>query len=238
MTEDATRKFKGVWMPSPIFLHHQLSPLEKILWADIDSFCVPGGTDFFKSNASIAAQYGVSERSVTRAIANLQGLGLIAVSYQGGRVRHLKTIYTEGYPWNYGEAESPNSPPRVDKLANVGRQIGEAGSSNWLHRVHKENTNEITNLEGVHLFTSDAFSEVWMRWLKYRDEAKLKTTPTSLKASLTKLVKLSNGVENVAIDIVEESIANGWKGFFPLKNQSNGKPKFTTDGVRDFIAAG
>ena len=66
----------------------------------------------------------------------------------------------------------------------------------------------------------------------------MKTTPTSLKASLTKLVKLSNGVESVAIDIVEESIANGWKGFFPLKNQSNGKPKFTTDGVRDFIAEG
>jgi hypothetical protein len=36
------------------------------------------------------------------------------------------------------------------------------------------------------------------------------------------LMKLAKGNETTAIEIMEQSMANGWNGFFELKNKTNG----------------
>ena len=228
------RKFKGVWIPAPIFLHPNLSPLEKILWADIDSFTSSDGV-FHKSNETIAEQLGVSERTVSRSIRNLQSLDMIWVDMNGGRHRSIKSR-------QIGEAGSSNWRGRVDNLSMEGRQNGEAGSPNCPPRLPIENTNleyQLRNKGGLKdlPWDSDAFGQIWEEWLTYRQEAKLKSTTTSLKASLTRLVELSDGDEHTAIRIVHQSIANSWKGFFELKDKKH-EQGITTDGLRRFIAEG
>jgi hypothetical protein len=42
-------------------------------------------------------------------------------------------------------------------------------------------------------------------------------TLVAAMAALASLAKLSNNVESAAIEIITQSIANGWKGFFALK---------------------
>jgi hypothetical protein len=69
-------------------------------------------------------------------------------------------------------------------------------------------------------FNTIEFAEAWQDWLEYKEqEFKFKYKSThSMKAALKKLNRLAGGNEQKAIAIIEESMANGWKGFFSLKD--------------------
>lgn len=222
-TEQGSRQFKGVWLPADIFLASSLSPLEKILWADIDSFTSEDGR-FYKSNPVIAEQYGVGERSISRAIAHLKSLDLIAVEVVGGRQRTIRTRKIDG-------GGSPNWRGSFAKLASQGRQIGDI---EYHKRIPLENTKE---REYPLPFATDLFEAAWEEWIAYRRESKYTTSKRSMKASLTTLLRLCGGDERTAIEIINQSIANGWKGFYDLKTQSH-EPRITPDGLRDFVNEG
>ena len=89
-----------------------------------------------------------------------------------------------------------------------------------------ENVNESINDNEklVMPFNSEKFIKYWTIWKDYkRKEYNFKfKSISSEQAALNKLVKLSNGYEETSIKIIEESLANNWKGFFQLKNETNG----------------
>jgi len=63
----------------------------------------------------------------------------------------------------------------------------------------------------------------WLKWTSYKkDEFKqsYKKTETE-QIAFNNLVKLSKGNENLAREIIEQSIANQWKGLFELKNKGS-----------------
>jgi hypothetical protein len=60
-------------------------------------------------------------------------------------------------------------------------------------------------------------------FLKFRKAKKVPVLPESVDALKSKLWKLSNKNEDTAIEILNESIANGYQGIFELKNNNNGK---------------
>lgn len=63
-------------------------------------------------------------------------------------------------------------------------------------------------------------------FLEFRKAKKTPVLPESFAAWLKKLTKISGGRSEVAIEILEESIANGWTGIFALKDGSGfGNPK-------------
>lgn len=72
---------------------------------------------------------------------------------------------------------------------------------------------------------TESFLLTWDLWKQYKKEE----FKFSYKSSLTEqtaidhLFEISNGKEDVAIAIVKQSIGNGWKGLFELKNFGNGK---------------
>jgi len=76
-------------------------------------------------------------------------------------------------------------------------------------------------------FNTIEFAEAWQDWLEYKEiEHKFNyKSKHSMKAALKKLHRLSGGKEDKAIAIIEESMANGWKGFFNLKETESDKPK-------------
>ena len=97
---------------------------------------------------------------------------------------------------------------------------------------HMENENkrekgkkkEKKETEIIFPFVSEVFLKVWVEWKKYKSvEHKFNyKSPISEQASLHQLQKLSENNEGVAIQIILQSITNGWKGFFKLKDE-NGK---------------
>jgi len=75
---------------------------------------------------------------------------------------------------------------------------------------------------------SDKFESKWLLYIDYRKQAKIKTLiQKSVDAQLN---KLSGFGETIAIQAIEETIANGWQGIFPEKiqnTQTNGRTNGT-----------
>lgn len=77
---------------------------------------------------------------------------------------------------------------------------------------------------GVQLPWNDLdFINKWQEWLQYRAERKLaRYVPVGLKRTFTKLKEDSGNNPQVAIQMIDQSLAYGWQGIFPLKNAPNG----------------
>jgi hypothetical protein len=75
----------------------------------------------------------------------------------------------------------------------------------------------------IYPFNSEAFLDVWNKWLEYKSKEHRFNYKTieSQQAQLTELANLSNGDQETAISIIRQSVANGWKGLFKLKDKEN-----------------
>lgn len=88
----------------------------------------------------------------------------------------------------------------------------------------KEEKPKKEKVEIVYPFTSPEFLTQWQIWKDYKNKEhgfKYKT-PQTEQAALMQLATLSGNDEQKAIQIIHQSLANGWKGFFELKNLTNG----------------
>jgi hypothetical protein len=76
-------------------------------------------------------------------------------------------------------------------------------------------------------FDSIEFKKQWEIWKDFKKkEFKFNfKTSQSEQAALTQLNNLANGIEQTSIEIIHQSLANGWKGFFELKQNNNGQSK-------------
>lgn len=77
----------------------------------------------------------------------------------------------------------------------------------------------------IYPFDSEKFIEFWNLWKHYKKQEHRFTfkSASSEQVALKKLGKLAQGNEQMALNIIEESIANGWKGFFKLDKNGNTK---------------
>ncbi len=64
------------------------------------------------------------------------------------------------------------------------------------------------------------FTETWMRWVKYRKETRNALTPSTIEAQFKKLA--AYGLAGAILSI-DQSIANGWRGLFEprIETQKN-----------------
>lgn len=81
-------------------------------------------------------------------------------------------------------------------------------------------------------FESEKFLEQWNIWKDYKlAEFKFKYKSIhSEQGALIELNNLSNQNEEIAIAIIQQSINKTWKGFFELKNTTNGKQNTNNSG--------
>lgn len=108
-----------------------------------------------------------------------------------------------------------------------GGAIGEANAKEIKEKeskVKESKTKESKVKEIIYPFDSDEFKKYWSLWVDFKKEQFNFTykSAISLQAALNELTKLSNGHEQIAIKIIMQSINNGWKGLFQLKNETNG----------------
>lgn len=95
---------------------------------------------------------------------------------------------------------------------------GEDESAGRIVTAKKEPTNaqKITALFDSFAGGNTELREALDGWKEFRG----KLTPRAVKLNLVKLQKLSGGNQQVAIEIVNQSVENGWKGFFELHARS------------------
>jgi len=88
----------------------------------------------------------------------------------------------------------------------------------------KPNSKAKNNLHGDVNENRSLIDIEWSKWKEFKKtEFNFKyKSEISEQASKTELINLSGNNEETAIKIIEQSIANGWKGFFKLKNNGDG----------------
>ena len=80
-------------------------------------------------------------------------------------------------------------------------------------------------------FLDREFAQVFFMWLDYKyDTFKDRyKTQQSIQACYNNLLKLSHNDPKTAFDVVNQSMANNWKGLFELKTSNNGNFKTTSE---------
>jgi hypothetical protein len=107
--------------------------------------------------------------------------------------------------------------------------------------THMENENENINENknrNVLIYPNSEFKNLWEQWIEYKkDEHKdrYKSTKTE-QIAINNLVKLCNGDLKIAVEIVNNSIANKYKGLFkPIHNTQKQAPKNKIEQYQDWI---
>jgi len=117
--------------------------------------------------------------------------------------------------------------PKMDLSETV---LSETENPQLLNTNNKLNTNiikkEVFDFEEL----EELNIEVWKKWRAYRKETfRLTYKPIGEKAAIGKLMRLSQGCHKVQEQIINQSIENGWKGIFDLKQQKQSKTKSALD---------
>ena len=201
---------------------------EQALFYELVAIC--NGEDwrdvFDCSNIELCFALNVNERTLVKARESLINAGLIY--YKSGKSRRVVSSYsfvkefktTVMTTVNNTVDNTPDKPTDKggDKTTN-----STANSTDYNKLKQKPNRNILSKVShGDFDFISNEFLETFTLWLEYKkDRRENYKSEKSLKACYNKLVKLSKGNPAVASQIVDESIANNWAGFFELKNNKN-----------------
>jgi len=219
------RQFRGIWIPASIWLNGDMTIIEKCLYAEIHSFSA-SDSGCYKSNKTLSEQFCVSESTIKRAVKNLELQGFICL-HRTGRTRSMTVLDLEcmghsepldgQYDLHEGQIESDkgqNDPP-VGSDCTPSKTVSRTASSTNSSTIEKEI---------VLPFDTDAFKHWWDTWLQERRDRRYKKyTHKGEQAALHKLINDAYGDEAVAIAMIQQSIAHGWRGLFPVKQNRNGK---------------
>ena len=98
-------------------------------------------------------------------------------------------------------------------------------------KLSKENTIDLSFIENS---TIKKQFEDWLEYKKSRNEAY--KAQCSIRAAFNKLQKLSGDDPDIAKEIINESMANGWKGMFAVKTEvKKSKAGRSLDNARKYI---
>lgn len=149
---------------------------------------------------------GINRGSISRVRAKLVKKGLLTVDGT-----------------NYGVAAMSNAQPVADKsnppVAKLGNAPPVAPEQPFKERT---TTTKKTITTVAPLALPDWLSqEIWDSYLEHRKAKRAKLTPHAVQLCIRHLTEWHSQGQDVKA-IIEQSIANGWTGLFPLKSNGNG----------------
>jgi len=174
-------------------------------------------TTIFFSASAIANEIGISEKTVRNMLQVFLKSELISESESERPANRGKSITLCGIGIN-GRLNQ-----RITKIKS------ERKSEPKSERLTTESSSDALNFkEHRYPFVDPMYEDAFSTWVEYKEKEfkdKYKTERT-LQAAYKKLVELSGYNPCTAMQIVEQSMANRWKGLFELK--TNGTNQRTT----------
>jgi hypothetical protein len=184
-----------------------------IYWFLIEHLADAGGKLPLKIIPVLAMQMHSQEVKVRAVIQEFELFQVIDDEFFSVRlIEHLVVRNTLSESGKKGAAKRWDSHP-------INPPIGEGNAKERKGKEIKGKENNIVKLP----FNSEMFRWKWNEWKDYKKNCHKFSfkTQSSETASLNQLLKLSKNSESEAVEIINQSIANGWKGFFELKTTQN-----------------
>lgn len=228
--ENVDRDFKGIWISKDIWLNEDLTALDKVIYAEIDSLDNEDGC--WASNLYLATFCGCSESKVSKTVAKLKELGLITVENFDGRHRVMRVVKVTMQSSKIYEAESQNllsnniaiSKEKEDNTISINTN-SIANSQNFTFGTKQEKPKK-DNLYSkclalINEFTDDVILQNMLEkclqmFLGNSKESGIPFYTNTFKGKLNKLKTLSTD-NYVQRDIVKQTIDNGWNSFYEIK---------------------
>lgn len=165
---------------------------------------------------SIASTLGISESKVRRI------LDLFEIDQQIDRQRSNKNSLVSILNWDKYQIFDQ----QIDQQATNNRP-----TSDQQPTTNKNNKNIKNIKECKEIIYSDVpeLNEAIIAFIDYRKSIKKPMSDRAITLLLGKLNKMSNSVQE-QIEILNQSILNGWQGIFPLKNDSGSGKKSSFQG--------
>lgn len=151
--------------------------------------------------------------AIYAAMKELKSAGYLKVEQQRTKGKITSVDYTlfEISPLTENQ-EAAKQEPENKRLYNIDNNIN--------IKVNKQAEDYPTQLN----------TDSWLMWCKFREtEYRLKYKQLGEAAAIAKIIKISNQDHEVQKEIIEQSMANGWRGLFPIKNTNKPKIKQTLD---------
>lgn len=217
------REFKGIWIPREIWLDTRLNALDKVIFAEIDSFSAAGKV-CFKSNAALAEFCQCSESKVSKTVSKLIELGYIKCVSFDGRKRYLQSSLVNFTSLNGRVCESDkqnlqdnniyNNPVRNTDNTPYNPPEGEPQKPK-----KKRKSDSVEEVEAAikSFGYPESTVERLREWLEIRNA---KRTPNTVSA-VSKCIKNLPGMakkSGMEIDAyLDQVIMRGWAAFYEIK---------------------
>ena len=229
------REFKGVWIPKEIWLCKDLTALDRVIYAEIDS--LDNENHCTASNKYFAEFCGVGEATVTRSIQKLIDKGYIEVASFDGRHRVIKMIKQTN---QNDEAESSKCVANnIDnkQTNNITILSKDNIDTDFQFGTKKSKTKKPSLYDKcvsmIDDFTTDVILgkkliDALKLFLENSRESNTAFYSNHFKGKLNTLSKLSDDTITQR-KIVQQTLDNGWNNFYELKTNNRKTKNVMTD---------
>jgi hypothetical protein len=241
---EINRAFKGVWIPKELYCNNDLNWSEKILLVEIHSFC-SGNMGCFAGNEHFARHLMLSKDRISKLISTLSKSGYLTtkMTYRKGtkQIEKREIFLTEKYYNMYLEGIGENNHRGI--VENNHRGIGENAEDNntsFSNNTSFNNTSTYIEPIGstplqcnadvtkptkqIKKYSDDPeLNDTIISFIKFRKDIKKPMNDHTIDLLIKKLEKMDPSIKN-QIEILNQSMLNGWQGIFPLKEDVN-KPQ-------------
>ena len=170
---------------------------------------------FITSMVKLAERWDMDRGTVKRLLDLLQDDGMITYVCNNRRTAITIVNYSVFQSFTYDDATTHTT---ADATA-------EPTADATTHTTqHKKVKKERSLKEGKNIIYADdpSLNEAIISFVEHRKSLKKPMTDNAIKLMINKLNKLSSDI-SVQIEIINQSILNGWQGIFPLNQQNNQK---------------
>ncbi|HHX67861.1 MAG TPA: helix-turn-helix domain-containing protein [Gallicola sp.] len=195
-------------IPANVRYDEEITPNAKLLYGEITALCNEKGYCWC-NNEYFANLYNVSKISISKWISQLEQNGYIEteIIYKEGTKQILnRYIRIVKYPIK----EKFNTPIKEkfkDNNTNINNTF-----NNIKEKINKKEK----------YFEDEELNKKYHEYLKMRIEKKCKATSTTIKNQINRLNKYD---KEIALEMIQNSIENGWLGIFERKNRTSVKEK-------------
>ena len=217
---DQQREFKGIWIPREVWLDSKLNALDKVIFAEIDSFS-SNGKVCFQNNATIAEFCQCSESKVSKTVSKLIDLGYIRCVSFDGRKRYLQSCLV-----NFTTLDSKKSESAEHNLPDTNKSTSKStfppnsppeGEQPKPKRKRKSDSAEDVEAAVKAFGYPESTNERLREWLEVRNAKRTPNTVSAIQKCIKTLPDMARK-SNLGIDAyLDQVIMRGWAAFYEIK---------------------